>query len=342
MTEAGASDREVARHFRAVADVGEPVAAGPPGPRAAGEALATRGGGGAKCKLAAAQVAECGRPLDAGPAGCAGHADQRGTLARGRGRGLGCGSGVEYTLAGTDSRRCTGPAGSGADSWPAGPRSGTRTRSPGGGRQPGRGGTARRRAAVEAWLRSSRTSSEQAPEKAEERHWTPAAHRTSASQMDGSGDHPGCHVAELIAAPLGVQTRPDPPHAPRPGADSKVQGLHRGGLREVPGRRAPAARRPARGGLGRPEHPHQPRDAPADRRPHRADGLPAAGGCAGTNPSTRARAPPQADHVAKPGSSSTLASSPRWSRPGPPTQHRPALLEDFLANTILLILTTLQ
>ena len=37
---------------------------------------------------------------------------------------------------------------------------------------------------------------------------------------------------------------------------------------------------PRRAGLGRPEHPHQPSDARADRRPGLADGLPAAGVCA--------------------------------------------------------------
>jgi transposase len=64
------------------------------------EALASKGAGGAKCKLTAVQVAELEAMLDSGPA-AAGYADQRWTLARvadqvwRRFR-------VEYTLAGVD------------------------------------------------------------------------------------------------------------------------------------------------------------------------------------------------------------------------------------------------
>jgi transposase len=64
------------------------------------EALASRGAGGARCKLTAAQLAELGAVLDAGPAAC-GYEDQCWTLARiadlvwQRFR-------VEYTLAGLD------------------------------------------------------------------------------------------------------------------------------------------------------------------------------------------------------------------------------------------------
>ena len=84
--------------FPGVADVGEPVAAG----LAAGgrEALATKGAGGAKCKLAAAQVAELETVLDAGPAAC-GYADQCWTLARVADQ-VWARFGVEYTLAGMD------------------------------------------------------------------------------------------------------------------------------------------------------------------------------------------------------------------------------------------------
>src|ERR1700683_2185036 len=98
MIEAGASDGEVARHFmvsrmspnrwrRALAAGGRP-------------ALATKGAGGARCKLAAAQVAELEEVLDAGPAAC-GYADQCWTLARIADQ-VWRRSGVEYTLAAMD------------------------------------------------------------------------------------------------------------------------------------------------------------------------------------------------------------------------------------------------
>jgi transposase len=64
------------------------------------EALASKGAGGARCKLTPAQVAELEGVLDAGPAVC-GYADQCWTLARvaeqARARFR-----VEYTLAGMD------------------------------------------------------------------------------------------------------------------------------------------------------------------------------------------------------------------------------------------------
>jgi transposase len=98
MIEAGASDREVARHFR----VSRMSANRWRRALAAGgrEALATKGAGGAKCKLAAAQVAELETVLDAGPAAC-GHADQCWTLARVADQ-VWARFGVEYTLAGMD------------------------------------------------------------------------------------------------------------------------------------------------------------------------------------------------------------------------------------------------
>src|SRR5512140_3433500 len=79
MIEAGASDREVARHFRvsrmSVNRWRRALAAG------GREALASKGAGGAQCKLTAAQVAELEAVLDAGPA-ASGYADQCWTLAR--------------------------------------------------------------------------------------------------------------------------------------------------------------------------------------------------------------------------------------------------------------------
>ena len=96
MIEAGAGDREIAKRFRvsrmsvnrwrrALADGGR-------------EALASKGAGGAKCKLTAAQVAELEEVLDAGPA-AAGYLDQCWTLARVADQAWRR-FGVEYTLAG--------------------------------------------------------------------------------------------------------------------------------------------------------------------------------------------------------------------------------------------------
>ena len=79
LIEAGASDLEVARRLR----VSRMSANRWRRALAAGgrEALASRGAGGAKCKLSAAQVAELEAVLDAGPAACC-YEDQRWTLAR--------------------------------------------------------------------------------------------------------------------------------------------------------------------------------------------------------------------------------------------------------------------
>jgi putative transposase len=96
MIEAGASDREIARHFRvsrmSVNRWRRALACG------GREALASKGAGGAQCKLTPAQVAGLEQILDAGPA-AAGYADQCWTLARVAEQ---CWRrfGVEYTLAG--------------------------------------------------------------------------------------------------------------------------------------------------------------------------------------------------------------------------------------------------
>jgi transposase len=99
LIEAGASDREVARRFRVSrmsANRWRRDLAG--GGRAA---LASRGAGGARCRLEPAQLAELEAVLDAGPAASGWDEDQRWTLARIaeiiRER-----FGAEYTLAGAD------------------------------------------------------------------------------------------------------------------------------------------------------------------------------------------------------------------------------------------------
>jgi putative transposase len=98
MIEAGASDREVARRLRVSrmsANRWRRALAG--GGR---DALASKGAGGAKCKLTTAQAAELEAVLDAGPGAC-GYADQCWTLARIADQ-VWRRFGVEYTLAGMD------------------------------------------------------------------------------------------------------------------------------------------------------------------------------------------------------------------------------------------------
>jgi transposase len=98
MIEAGANDREVARRFR----VSRMSANRWRRALAAGgrEALASKGAGGAKCKLSAVQLAELEAVLEAGPAAC-GYKDQCWTLAR-IAEEVWQRFGAEYTLAGMD------------------------------------------------------------------------------------------------------------------------------------------------------------------------------------------------------------------------------------------------
>src|SRR5690348_16724968 len=78
--EAGASDREVARRFRVTRMSANrwrrTLAAG------GRAALASKGAGGARCKLSPAQLRELQALLDAGPAAWGWDEDQRWTLAR--------------------------------------------------------------------------------------------------------------------------------------------------------------------------------------------------------------------------------------------------------------------
>ena len=98
LIEAGAGDREIAKQFRVSRmSVNRWRRALASGGRAA---LASKGAGGAKCKLTLAQVAELEAVLDAGPAAC-GYEDQRWTLARVADQ-VWRRFGVEYTLAGMD------------------------------------------------------------------------------------------------------------------------------------------------------------------------------------------------------------------------------------------------
>ena len=98
MINAGASEREVARQFR----VSRMSANRWRRNLAAGgrAALASKGAGGARCKLTPAQVAELEAVLDTGPA-AAGYPDQCWTLARIADQ-VWRRFGVQYTLAGMD------------------------------------------------------------------------------------------------------------------------------------------------------------------------------------------------------------------------------------------------
>jgi transposase len=98
MIEAGASDNEVAKRFR----VSRMSANRWRRALAAGgrEALASKGAGGARCKLTPGELGELEAVLDAGPAAC-GYADQCWTLARIADQ-VWRRFGVEYTLAGMD------------------------------------------------------------------------------------------------------------------------------------------------------------------------------------------------------------------------------------------------
>ena len=131
MIEVGASDREVAKRFRVSrmsANRWRRSLAG--GGRAA---LASKGAGGAQCKLTPAQLAELEAVLDDGPATC-GYADQCWTLARIAEQ--------VWRRFGWSTRWpgwmccCTGSGGA-CRSRRDGRPSGTRRRLPGGGRRPG-------------------------------------------------------------------------------------------------------------------------------------------------------------------------------------------------------------
>jgi transposase len=99
LIEAGASDREVARRFRVTRmSANRWRRALAAGGRAA---LASKGAGGARCKLTRAQLRELEAVLDAGPAASGWVEDQCWTLARIAGL-VHRRFGVDYTLAGLD------------------------------------------------------------------------------------------------------------------------------------------------------------------------------------------------------------------------------------------------
>src|SRR5215469_6309046 len=297
LIEAGTGDREVARRFRASRMSANrwrrALAAG------GRMALASKGAGGARCKLNLAQLRELQTVLDAGPAAWGWDEDQCWTLARiaevVRRRFT-----VTYTLAGLDlllhriGWSVQVPARQAAErdeaaisawreeAWPA-------VKDRGG---PGRLAGLRRR--VRPGLKAA-----QGPHLGPPRHhargeghrlWQPArvagrAHRRQA----------------WAPAPADLP-RPQGPRAPR----RPAQGVHRGGLRPAARRRAPATRRPRRRRVGQPEHSYQRRDDRPDRGPGLADRVPA--------PALRPRAEPGRAGVVAP---QALPRQPHQARPQP-------------------------
>src|SRR4051794_30411473 len=262
--EEGATDREVAERFRvtrmsvnrwrrALADGGRP-------------ALASKGPGGARCRLSPGQLEELPVLLDAGPAAW-GWADQCWTLPRiaavVRER-----FGVDYTLAGLDLllHRL---------GWSV--------------QVPARAAVERNEEQIAAWREETWPEIKDrggpgclADLRRRVRPGAQAAHGThlGAPRADpgGARDRPerptavgggtGCYQTRAAAAA-------DLPHPPTP-PQRWAQRLHRGRLRRPARRRPPAARRPDRAGLGQPEHPRVRRDGRTDRGPALVDRVPAA------------------------------------------------------------------
>src|SRR4051812_8597406 len=263
--EEGAGDQEVATRFRvtrmsanrwrrALAAGGRP-------------ALASKGPGGARCRLSPTQIAELETLLDAGPAAW-GWADQCWTLPRIAGV-VRERFGVDYTLAGLDLllHRL---------GWSV--------------QVPARQATERDEGQIAAW-REETWPAIKRPRRTWAPGWSSKTNPARGSRPPRGADlgpprpHPGGPGNRRQQPPAvagrtdGHQARTpapaDLPHPPRP-ARQPTQGVHRGRLRRPARRRAPATRRADRAGLGQPEHPRQRRDGRTDRGPALADRLPTA------------------------------------------------------------------
>src|SRR3954471_15585848 len=244
--EEGATDREVAERFRvtrmsvnrwrrALADGGRP-------------ALASKGPGGARCRLSPGQLEELPVLLDAGPAAW-GWADQCWTLPR-IAEVVHTRFGVDYTLAGLDlllhrlgwsvqvparaavERNEERIAAWRQESWPEIKRP-RRTWAPG---------------------ESSRTSPATGLQAAEGSYLGPP--RAHAGGAGVRGDQPAGVAGRAAGDQARTAAPADLPHPPR-SARRRAQGVHRGRLRRPARRRPPAAGRAGRAGLGQPEHAHQ-------------------------------------------------------------------------------------
>src|SRR4051795_4012347 len=263
--EEGVSDRGVAARFRVTRMAANrwrrALAAG------SRPALASKGPGGARCRLSRAELEELAALLDAGPA-AEGWTDQSWTLPR-IAAVVRTRFGVNYTLPGLDlllhrlGWSVQVPARRAAErneeqivawreeTWPEIKRG--------------------RRTWVPGW--SSKTSPVTGLQAAEGTYLgaprpDPGGARDRPERPAVVGGGTGCHQTRAAAAA-------DLPQ-PSPPARESAQGVHRGRLRRPARRRPPAARRPDRADLGQPEHPRQRRDGRTDHGPAVADRLPVA------------------------------------------------------------------
>jgi transposase len=264
--EESATDREVAERFRVTRMSANRwhralTAGGRP-------ALASRGPGGARCKLSPAQLEELETVLDAGPA-VWGWADQCWTLPR-IAEVVHARFGLDYTLPGMDLllHRL---------GWSV--------------QVPARQATERNEEQIAAWRKETwpEINDRGGPGRLAglRRRVRPGAEAAHGPYLGPTRPHPGGAgdrgqqpAAVAGRARRGQAREPTPadlPHPPRPAPRHEpAQGVNRGRLRRRARRRAPAARRPDRAGLGQLEHSRQRRDGRADRGSPLADGLPAA------------------------------------------------------------------
>src|SRR3954452_11635671 len=269
--EEGATDQEVAERFRvsrmsanrwrrALAAGGRP-------------ALASKGAGGAHCRLTPAQLNELQVHLDAGP-GAWGWADQCWTLAASP---RSCASASAWTTPCPGwTCCCTGWAGA--------------CRCP-------RGAAERDEEQIAAWREESWPAIKGrggpgclADLRRRVRPGAQAAHGThlGAPRADpGGARDPSERSTAVGGGTVCYQARSAPatdlPH-PRTPPQRWAHRLHRGRLRRSARRRPPAARRPDRADLGQPEHPRQRRDGRTDRGAALADRLPTAVVCPRAQP----------------------------------------------------------
>src|SRR3954469_3859871 len=229
-------------------------------------ALASKGPGGARCRLTPAQLSEPQVLLDVGP-GAWGWTDQCWTLAR-IAAVVHERFGVDYTLPGVDlllhrigwsvqvpARRASERdedriAAWREETWPQ--------IKDGGG--PGCLGSLRGRVRSGAQAAEGPYLGSPRPD--------PGSARDRPERPTAVGGGTGCYQTRAPAAA-------DLPHPP-PQARETAQGVHRGRLRRSHRRRPPAARRPDRADLGQPEYPRQRRDGRTDRGPALVDRVPVA------------------------------------------------------------------
>ena len=261
MIEAGASGREVAKRFRvsrmSVNRWRRALAAG------GREALASKGAGGATCKLTPAQVAELEEVLDAGRR----RAGSGSVLDAGADRGPGPAAVRGGVHAGGDGRAAAPDRVERAGPGPAGGGAGRgQDRQVAGGHLAGHKSTA---ADLGAWL-CWEDESGQGLRPPKGRTWGRRGHTPVVTVTGGHDTR--VSLAALIAVRPGARPRLIfRTHRARRGDTRKgFTEMDYAGFLDAAHRQL---RRPGRPGLGRPEHPHQPRDRysnPHALRPSRA------------------------------------------------------------------------